>query len=365
MNGQTPTLVVPPLTLTTDPEITEQALVEIALTAISNGSATVGALAEEAVPLEWIVAGMIPRGVLLFFAGPPKISKSFVCIDLCYCVSRGLPFIGHAVEKGKSWYINLEDGRKRLAYRSKQLGYERDASDADFLVTYERSALQHVMTVLESSRPAPDLVVIDPMIWIELLLGVENENDAQAVTQLLARLQTIVQKKNISMVIPHHFSKAGDKVRGSSAFEAATDGWLTVAECEDKVRLLSWTLRDGAAGKAAYDVEFDNDNNTAAVRVRDTNTATPVANGNGSRPRSDDALCRAKILAVLPSDDVISQNKISVASGVRKPRLGPLLLAMESEGLVTTGPGGKGWTRTEQPKVGSLVCVTEDTEARD
>lgn len=369
MSDPAPTLVVPPLIMSTDPEITEQALLEIAIATVTGATQDAEGLTMLTSDLDWIVEDMIPRGVLLFFAGPPKISKSFLCIELCNRVSRGQPFLGHRTAKSKTWYINLEDGKERIARRLHMLGIrptgDADWNPRDFLVTWSRDVLQHVITILELSPTVPDLVVLDPMIWVEILLGVQNENDAQEVTALLTRLQNIAQKQRISLLITHHYSKAGDKVRGSSAFEAAADGWWTLSECEDDVRLLSWTLRDGRMGKVAYDMQFSEDGTKATVRVQDAATATPKANGNGGRPRSDDALCRAKILAVLPTDDAISQNKISAASGVRKARLGPLLLAMEDEGLVTTGPGGKGWTRVEQPKVGSLVCVTEDTEARD
>ncbi len=69
---------------------------------------------------EWAVQNMIPAG-LSVLASPPKVGKSFLCLQLALSVATGQPFLEHRTEKGierkKEVFFILAWKIRRIAYR--------------------------------------------------------------------------------------------------------------------------------------------------------------------------------------------------------------------------------------------------------
>jgi len=51
-------------------------------------------------PREMIVEGLIPQGICIL-AGPQKVGKSFLALDLCISVASGQPVLGHETVRGE------------------------------------------------------------------------------------------------------------------------------------------------------------------------------------------------------------------------------------------------------------------------
>src|SRR5947209_1653111 len=60
----------------------------------------------------WAVEGMIAQGITLL-AGPPKVGKSWLCLQLAIAVAEGSDVLGIPVEKGEVLYLALEDTPRR------------------------------------------------------------------------------------------------------------------------------------------------------------------------------------------------------------------------------------------------------------
>ncbi len=74
-------------------------------------------LAKDIPPTKWIVSGLLPPG-LTMLVGDSKIGKSFLALDLWYCVAAGEPVLGHyECEPCETLYIALEDGERRVQQR--------------------------------------------------------------------------------------------------------------------------------------------------------------------------------------------------------------------------------------------------------
>src|SRR6266436_3405792 len=72
-------------------------------------------------PINWAVEGMLPEGCILF-AGRPKLGKSWFVLQLALAVASGENAFGHyPVNRGDILYLALEDTRRRLQSRAKQL----------------------------------------------------------------------------------------------------------------------------------------------------------------------------------------------------------------------------------------------------
>src|SRR5258706_5099034 len=72
-------------------------------------------------PINWAVEGLLPEGCILF-AGRPKLGKSWFVLQLALAVASGENAFGHfPVNRGDILYLALEDTRRRLQSRAKQL----------------------------------------------------------------------------------------------------------------------------------------------------------------------------------------------------------------------------------------------------
>ena len=65
---------------------------------------------------QWIVEGLLHTGAYIL-AGAPKYGKSFLVMQMAYCISTGRPLWGHPVHQSPVLYLALEDNHQRLQSR--------------------------------------------------------------------------------------------------------------------------------------------------------------------------------------------------------------------------------------------------------
>ena len=75
---------------------------------------------ETYLPKRPVIEDLLYNG-MYFFAGAPKIGKSFLVAQLGYYVSKGIPLWNHKVNKGTVLYLALEDDYGRLQQRLFQM----------------------------------------------------------------------------------------------------------------------------------------------------------------------------------------------------------------------------------------------------
>lgn len=83
-------------------------------------------LAEKEFPqLEYVIPGILPVGVSLLVA-PPKVGKSWLCLQLAHAFATGGKMFGH-LDTGSPrpvLYLSLEDSQRRLQKRMNTAGFE-------------------------------------------------------------------------------------------------------------------------------------------------------------------------------------------------------------------------------------------------
>ena len=67
-------------------------------------------------PRSTVVDGMLPAGCYIL-AGAPKVGKSFLMAQLCWCVATGIPFLGQPTRRSHVLYLSLEDTKERVQGR--------------------------------------------------------------------------------------------------------------------------------------------------------------------------------------------------------------------------------------------------------
>lgn len=289
-------------------------------------------LLAEARPIEWLVQGLMAIGTVIIMAASPKTGKTYLAMHLAVCVARGEPFLGRATRKQRVFYVFLEDGRRRVAWRLNQLGLVAE-EDIIFFAVFDSRTVDELLVKVESSAQ-PVLVIIDPLVVLEAQFGVKDENAALEVEKLFARLRSATRGSGSSFLIVHHFRKAGDTMRGSVALQGSSDGWWNLARDEDRVSMLSAVLRDADETNIAF--AMVNDGATMRFEIREPKArADSAAAGASLRVRILDLL-RAKHPAPL------SQQEVADSLNVNRSHVQAQLRALEQDGEVVRPHGLKG-----------------------
>ncbi|MCU0634034.1 MAG: helicase RepA family protein [Gemmatimonadaceae bacterium] len=173
-------------------------------------------------PAEWIVRPLFERGTLSVIYGPGKIGKSTMLADIAGHVIAGRDWAGQSVTGGSVLWVDLEQGRRRLARTF--AGMDRTLA-GQLHVWSDLSArpdLSRVWRTIETRQPA--LVVMDSLAK---LCQVEEENDNAAWQRALQPLEAMARANRAAVVVIDHDRKGegehGRALRGASSKLAAFD----------------------------------------------------------------------------------------------------------------------------------------------
>lgn len=329
----------------------------------------VSQLAGDAKELRWVVDKLIPVGSIIALAGQPKkAKKSLLAFQMCLDVARGGAFLGMDTLQGEAIFANFEDGYDRCARRVKAFGITAASVD-DVKVLVDPSGWTRLLLYVRKFKPR--LVVLDPLMELELLLGCRDENRADELGKMLAQLREIVRASGTSFLVPHHLAKATGMMRGSSALEGALDGWIYIHNVIEPPKLvLSWTSRDGADYHMDYVVQFDpgtspsagsaeesaNTPRGSSARIRFAPLEPPQlgeytqrksrGNGEGAapgRPTLSDADVQMSVRRALldgPAEG-LGRDELRAAAHVSNQRLATAQQALLTGGLIEKSKRGK------------------------
>ena len=190
-------------------------------------------LMQEVKPVNYVIPGWIPEGLLLL-AAAPKVGKSTLILQVAVCKAAGLPFWGEDVPAGKVLMIDLETNARRLRRKLEAAGATTlPAGQLLYATEWPRGALG-VERIAETLDQYPDirLVVIDTLQRFRDA-GNGNRNAYAADYEALAPLQQLCRERSgLAIVAVHHKRKAAsddpiDSINGSAAIAGAADGiWL-------------------------------------------------------------------------------------------------------------------------------------------
>lgn len=161
--------------------------------------------------------------------GPSGGGKTFLALDLAFCVGGALPWQGRAVHGGEVLYV-LGEGRGGIGQRAKAWKQAFGADDpAGFRLFPEAVSLLdpgHVEAVAQwAAEHRPVLVVLDTLA--RAMPG-GDENTARDMGAAIAGADAIRRASGACVLLVHHTGKDGLLERGSSALRAAADTVLPV-----------------------------------------------------------------------------------------------------------------------------------------
>ncbi len=181
-----------------------------------------------------IIEGLMRSKGVYLLVSKPKVGKSMLALQLSYCLTNGLPFLGHKVIPSPVLYISTESDFGQLQDRYKTLGLT-PKKDSLFIIDRDGKPniriFDHECEIADfaGDRTTNKLVIIDMLKDMDLGISYDI-NDFQDVAQkLMPKLRELCEKYNLTILFTHHLNKRNETL-GSTAFDACIDGKITLFE---------------------------------------------------------------------------------------------------------------------------------------
>ena len=218
-------------------------------------------------PVKWIVKDLLPVGLSILGA-PPKYFKSFMALQLCIDVSKGIPFLDFETVKSGTLYFDLESTKRRPKDRLEKINgvFFPDnlylITDEDDVKKINEGFEEQLNTILDE-HPDIKLVVIDVFQKIR-----PPQRSYKAVYDRdyddLAPLKKIADSREICIVLIHHTKKAKendvfDNLSGSTGLTGSMDTTLVITKKDrfSNEGVLNVTGRESDSKRLK--IEFDKD----------------------------------------------------------------------------------------------------------
>jgi hypothetical protein len=179
--------------------------------------------------------------------GPPKVGKTWLCLDLALSVSSATPCLGaFPVERpGPALVFLAEDALHAARARVEGLCHHRgiglQQANLHF-ITAPRLRLdrdddsRRLVATVDALRPR--LLLLDPFVR----LHGQDENDSGAIAAILASLRQLQRQLDVAIVLVHHTRKSGGgpqgyALRGSGDLYAWGDAYAYLTRRDHGLRL--------------------------------------------------------------------------------------------------------------------------------
>jgi hypothetical protein len=185
---------------------------------------------------KWAVPGFIPEGVTIL-AGRPKAKKSWLMLGTALAVACGGVALGSIqVSQGDVLYLALEDAKRRLTQRLKNINPEEapPAGRLTFYTEWPRLHLGGAVRIKQwlGEHPQARLVVIDTLAKVRP----PNSKTGNAYTDdyiVGETLTEITRLYGVAIVVVHHVRKLDaddpiDLISGSLGLTGSVDGYIVL-----------------------------------------------------------------------------------------------------------------------------------------
>lgn len=229
-----------------DPDLAERRVVEEIEAALADvdrlrGNPTMidghALLAAEFPEPRWAVPGLVPVGLTLF-AGPPKVGKSAVVLDVALGVACGGVCLSYLdCTQGDVLYLSLDnDTPRRLQQRMRHhmAGRPLPANARIDFVTEWGTGPTGIADCYRWAQGAdnPLLVIVDTLVKVEPdFEGAANQNSYAASTKVLTRWSRFAHRADVAVVMVHHDRKGEaddwlNRISGSRGLTATAQNLL-------------------------------------------------------------------------------------------------------------------------------------------
>lgn len=190
---------------------------------------------------------------LVVLAGPPKIGKSWICLDIGNCVATGAEFLGNKTTKAECLYLALEDGPTRLKQRINK-GLDGKPAPNEFHIatncsTLDFGLLSELQEVINQNHNIK-LIIIDTF---QKVRGQQSKNNTLYGNDYndIGKIKEFADINQICVLLIHHLRKMKDtdvfnQISGSTGLTGAADTMIVLTKQDrgNSEILMSVTGRD-------------------------------------------------------------------------------------------------------------------------
>jgi hypothetical protein len=200
------------------------------------------------VPPDYLVDGLLQRRYCYSLTARTGDGKTAIALLLAACVDMGIPFGGHATEKGRVLFFageNPDDIRTRWIAMSVAMNFNVDQADVHFIPgKFKISALIDRIKAEVEALGGVALIIVDTSATY---FEGKDENGNVEAGEHAARLRSLTELPGGPAVLVncHPVKNAPDdnlSPRGGGAFVAEVDGNLTAVK-DDGVVTLHWQVK--------------------------------------------------------------------------------------------------------------------------
>lgn len=204
-----------------------------------------------------LIKGILRVGHKMLIAGSSKSGKSFLLMQLCVAIAKGLTWLGFQCRKGKVLYINFEIDKDSCINRFFMI-YEKLGIHDDRMENIDVWNLRGYAVPLDKLVPKLldkikdkhyDAIILDPIY--KVITG--DENSASAMGEFCNQIDIICNKTGASVIYCHHHSKgaqgakrAMDRASGSGVFARDPDALLDIIRLELSEDIQNFIADDNA-----------------------------------------------------------------------------------------------------------------------
>ena len=189
---------------------------------------------------QWLIEDYMEKNSIGMLFGPPASAKSFVAMDIAFCVAAGIDWNGNYTEQGKVLYLAGE-GFNGLQKRflALEMKYKTSTNDVFFsdepVALIDQESVDAVYRAAESMCSAPRLIVIDTL---HRNFGAGDENSSRDFAQFLYNITKLMKALNSAILLVHHSGHSSqERARGSSSIKAALDVEYRISKKESLVTM--------------------------------------------------------------------------------------------------------------------------------
>jgi len=182
-----------------------------------------------------VIEDLIVPG-LNVFAGPYKLGKSWLALQMSHQVAVGGRFFNRPTTKGRAIYFALEDGPRRLQSRIRYQGIDAEKLDALMFGTelprIGAGGFEHLSRILDR-YPDTRMVVVDTWTRFRPAKTSGNTNAYDADSMLGDKLQRLAIDRDVALVLVTHVRKMPaedvfDTITGSVGVPGTADSVIVL-----------------------------------------------------------------------------------------------------------------------------------------
>jgi hypothetical protein len=201
---------------------------------------------KQPIKTNWLIDGCLTESSLAFMFGNPASGKSFIALEMAFCIAHGIDWHDHPVNQGTVIYIAGEGYaglQKRIQGLCLKYGIDHPEN---FFISNQAIDLNNTDSMNELAGILPKECNIELIIIDTLNRNCSaDENSAKEMSKVIHHCDILKSSTGASILVVHHSGHSTDnRVRGSSSIKGAIDVELMVSKKESDITLKNTKMKD-------------------------------------------------------------------------------------------------------------------------